>query len=127
MSAKVQIPAKSTSTKAERREDEAAAKEALAEQPRLRKTEEMNTELGNLAATLAQDEEDVFSDVPTEANRANPMVAPKSIDTEAGQGLAGAGAYRMVRPATSDRIEVPAPAAPERPANRVIIGIARKS
>jgi hypothetical protein len=125
----VQVPAKATGTQPERREDEAAAKAALAEQQKakLRKAAETSTELVSVAATLALDEEEVFSDVPTEANRANPMVAPSSVDAAAGQGLAGAGAYRMVRPATSDRIEVPTPAAPERPANRVIIGIARKS
>jgi hypothetical protein len=92
----------------------------------------IKADLASVAAAQAQDEDedDAFSDVPTEANRANPMVAPHAIDAEAGQGLAGVGAYRMVRPATSDRVEVPA--APERPAakpkaNRVIIGVARKS
>lgn len=125
MSAKVQVPAKAISTKAKRREDETAlAEQAKAQQM---KTAETSTELAGVAAALGQDEEDVFSEVPTEANRANPLVAPNSISPQAGQGLAGAGAYRMVRPATSDRIEVPAPAAPERPTNRVIIGIARKS
>jgi len=88
---------------------------------------EISAELASVAAALAADEDDVFSEVPTEANRANPMIAPNAMAPEAGQGLAGAGAYRMVRPAISDRIEIPAPAAPERPANRVIIGIARKA
>ena len=87
---------------------------------------EISAELASVAAALAQDEEDVFSEVPTEANRPNPMASPNSIDRHAGQEPAGAGAYRMVRPAISDRIDIPAPAAPERPANRVIIGIARK-
>ena len=129
MSAKVPMPAKATNTKAVCRKDETAANPALAEQQKaqLRKTAETSTELASVAAALAQDEEDAFSDVPTEANRANPMVAPQSMGAAADQGLAGAGAYRLVRPATSDRIEIPAPAAPERPANRVIIGIARKS
>jgi hypothetical protein len=85
-----------------------------------------------VAAALAGEEEDVFSEIPTVANRANPTGSSSEIDKEAGQGLAGPGAYRMVRPATSDRMEVPAPAARQRPAagrvaNRVIIGVARKS
>jgi len=83
-------------------------------------------------SALAGEEEDVFSEIPTVANRANPTGSSSEIDKEAGQGLAGPGAYRMVRPATSDRMEVPAPAARQRPAagrvaNRVIIGVARKS
>ena len=129
MSMKGQIAAKATSTQAESRQDETAAKTALAEQQKaqLRKTAGTSADLASPAMVQAQDEDDVFSEVPTEANRANPMAGPHSIDTKAGQGLAGAGAYRMVRPAISDRVEVPAPAAPERPANRVIIGIARKS
>jgi hypothetical protein len=129
MSTKGQIAAKATSTKAECRQDETTAKMALAEQQKAqpRKTAGTSADLASPAVVQAQHEEDVFSEVPTEANRTNPMVGPHSIDTKAGQGLAGAGAYRMLRPATSDRIEVPAPTAPERPANRVIIGIARKS
>ena len=88
---------------------------------------EISAELPGVATELAGDDEDAFCEIPTVANRANPTVSPSEIDKEAGQGLAGAGAYRMVRPATPDRIESPARAAPERPANRMIIGIARKS
>jgi hypothetical protein len=129
MSTKGQITAKAASTKAERRQDETTAKLALAEQQKaqLRKTAGTSADLASPAVMQAQDEDDVFSEVPTEANRASPMAGPHSIDTKAGQGLAGAGAYRMLRPAISDRVEIPAPTAPERPANRVIIGIARKS
>jgi hypothetical protein len=93
----------------------------------LARSAEISAEFAAVAAALAQDE-DAFSDVPTVANRANPTVSPGKIDKGEDQGLAGAGAYRLVRPATSDRIEVPAPAAPERPSvNRVVIGVARKS
>jgi hypothetical protein len=93
----------------------------------LARSAEISAEFAAVAAALAQDE-DAFSDVPTVANRANPTVSPGEINKEKGQGLAGAGAYRLVRPATSDRIEVPAPATPERPSvNRVVIGVARKS
>jgi hypothetical protein len=81
--------------------------------------------LATVAADAAQDE-DAFSNTPTIANRANPTGSPSKIDKQEGQGLAGAGAYRMLRPATSDRIELAAPA--KRPSgNRVIIGVARKS
>ncbi len=97
--------------------------------------EELAVELVDVAAALAEDD-DAFSEIPTVANRANPTTQasePASENDQAnGQGLTGAGAYRMVRPATSDRIDVPAPATHERPAtdraiNRVIIGVARKS
>ena len=89
---------------------------------------EISAELASVAAALAQDDEDAFSEIPTIANRANSTVSPSEIDKEAVPGPAGAGAYRLVRPATSDRIEVPVPAAPRRPiVNRVIIGVARKS
>jgi hypothetical protein len=86
---------------------------------------EIGAELACVAADMAQDE-DAFDNTPTVANRANPTVSPSKIGNQEGQGLAGAGAYRMVRPATSDRIEPAAPA--KRPSgNRVIIGVARKS
>ena len=92
---------------------------------------EISADLASVAIALAQDEEDGFSEVPTVANRANPTVSPSQqseIDKDGGQGLGGAGAYRMLHPATSDRIAVPSPTGADRPAaNRVIIGVARKS
>jgi hypothetical protein len=97
--------------------------------------EELAVELADVAAALSEDE-DAFNDTPTVSNRPNPTTQPSEPPSEpekvSDQGLTGAGAYRMVRPATSDRIDVPAPAAPGRPAadramNRVIIGVARKS
>jgi hypothetical protein len=82
-----------------------------------------------VAAVPAGDDE--FSDVPTESNRANPLSAPsdpgKETAQEKGQGLAGAGSYRLVRPATSDRIDVHPTPSPDRPTpHRVVIGVARK-
>jgi hypothetical protein len=103
-------------------------KETAERAAQVARSAEISAEFASVAAALGQDEEDVFGEIPTVANRANPTVSPEEIDKEEGQGLAGAGAYRMVRPATSDRIAVPAPAAPERPStNRVVIGVARKS
>ena len=88
---------------------------------------ETSAESASVAAALAQDEE-VFSEIPTVANRTNPTVSPSELDKNKDQGLGGAGAYRLLRPATSDRIAVPSPAVPDRPAaKRVIIGVARKS
>lgn len=91
-------------------------------------SQEIAVELASVAAALAEDD-DVFSDIPTVSNRANPAASPSEIDKDSGQGLAGAGSYRMVRPATSDRVAIPdPPSAPKRPSgNRVIIGVARKS
>jgi hypothetical protein len=117
------------STKAHRAERDGDGSPAATE-PRAAKLGVMadnGAELARQAAVLTDGEEDAFSDVPTVSNRANPTVSPNEIDKEAGQGLAGAGSYRMLRPATSDHLENPAPATPERPAKRVIIGIARKS
>ena len=80
-----------------------------------------------LASALLTGDEDAFGDVPTVGNGANPAALPTEADSGQSQGLSGAGAYRMVRPATSDRIAVPTPAPAERPnGNRVVIGVARK-
>jgi hypothetical protein len=92
--------------------------------------------LGNSVSTKSQDtagnrdgldeDEDLFTETPTIANRANPTASPSEVDKDAVQGLAGAGAYRMVRPAISDTLAPPAPT--KRPSgNRVIIGVTRKS
>lgn len=72
------------------------------------------------------EDEDPFTEIPTIANHANPTASPSEMDKDAVQGLAGAGSYRMVRPAISDTLAPPAPA--KRPSgNRVIIGVTRKS
>ena len=91
---------------------------------------EISADLASVVSALADDEDD-FSDVPTIANQAIPTAAPSDtgdeVAQETGQGLAGAGAYRLVRPAISDRIDVHPTPSPDRPTpNRVIIGIARK-
>jgi len=90
---------------------------------------ETSAEPDNVAAAPASDDE--FSDVPTESNRANPLSATsdpgKGPTQDSGQGLAGAGSYRLVRPATSDRIDVHPTPSPDRPTpHRVVIGVARK-
>jgi hypothetical protein len=101
--------------------------EAEQEAARMARSAEISAEFASVAAALCQDE-DAFRDVPTVANRANPTVPPSEVDTGEGLGLAGAGAYRLVRPATSDRVTVPTPAPPDRPsANRIVIGVTRKS
>ena len=90
-------------------------------------TDEINAELANVAAALADDDE--FSDVPTLANHSIPEAAPSARDIaqDNGQDIAGAGAYRMVRPATSDRIDVHPTPSPDRPTpRRVVIGVTRK-
>ncbi|HEX7505136.1 MAG TPA: hypothetical protein VF550_00085 [Polyangia bacterium] len=117
-----------TSAPAARRGAEAAAGRTTPRVAEPGLSAEISAELASVAAALAQDDEDAFSEIPTVANRANSTVSQSEIDREAGQGFAGAGAYCLVRPAISDRIEVPVPAAPKRPiANRVIIGVTRKS
>ena len=90
-------------------------------------TDELSVELASVAAALADDDE--FSDVPTVANHSIPEAAPsaKDIVQDNGQDLAGAGAYRMVRPATSDRIDVHPTPSPDRPTpRRLVIGVTRK-
>jgi hypothetical protein len=70
-------------------------------------------------------EAEAFVETPTVSNRANPI---NSTDESGNTATPeGAGSYRLVRPATSDRIDVRQPSAGEKTAsNRVIIGIARK-
>ena len=112
--------------------DAVAAREAVGTEmqaAQAARSAEVSAELASVAASLAQGE-DVFSEIPTVANRANPTLSPSQpseTDKDGGQGLGGAGAYRMVRPAISDRIGVPSPAGADRTAgNRVVIGVARK-
>jgi hypothetical protein len=124
---RAQTPSGSANAPTEHRDTEAedATKEAEQEAARLARSAEITVEFASVAAALCEGE-DVFSDVPTVANRTNPTASSSEIDE--GQGSAGAGAYRMVRPGTSDRIAVPAPATHQRPSgNRVIIGVVRRS
>ncbi len=71
----------------------------------------------------ADDEGDSFDEVPTVANRPNPAAAPaEALPAEKTPGI---GAYRMVRPATSDTLTPPAPSKPAK-SSRLVIGVARK-
>lgn len=76
-------------------------------------------------ATAPKDNQaDEFSEVPTVANRTNPTV---TADERSPASRVAAGAYRMVRPATSDTITAPLPPKIGRKTSRgVIIGVARK-
>lgn len=77
-----------------------------------------------------EEDEDVFKEIPTVANRANATVGPSS----GGAGASplegqhdGAGSYRLVRPTTSDVIDPPAAAKGDATAaRRLVIGTARK-
>jgi hypothetical protein len=81
-------------------------------------------------APAVEDDEDVFKEIPTVANRSNPTADPGG--AEAGESLTegkhdGAGTYRILRPTTSDVIETPAPTKVDpSAARRVVIGAARK-
>jgi hypothetical protein len=76
-----------------------------------------------------ESEDDLFREIPTVSNRANPTLESADNDfSPANEPHTGVGAYRLVRPATSDRIDVHQPTAGARTqSNRVIIGISRKS
>jgi hypothetical protein len=79
-----------------------------------------------------ESDDDPFREIPTVSNRANPTAEIESNDfAPANEPHTGVGAYRLVRPATSDRIE---PQQQQQPApgqktqgNRVVIGVARKT
>jgi hypothetical protein len=81
-------------------------------------------------SALTQEEEG-FDEIPTVANRANPTTSPGEAEEEEASSreiLAGAGAYRIVRPDTSDNIAARSVVgATQPPGKRAIIGIARKS
>lgn len=67
------------------------------------------------------EDDDAFDDVPTVANRPIPAVAT---DVPPPEPTPGIGSYRLVRPATSDAMPLPAQKTP-RP-TRVVLGVARK-
>jgi hypothetical protein len=78
----------------------------------------------------ADEDEDVFKEIPTVSNRANPTFADSahhesaSLPTDAHDG---AGTYRIVHPTTSDFIAPPAAIKIDADAaRRAIIGVARK-
>jgi hypothetical protein len=68
----------------------------------------------------ASDDSDGFDDVPTVANRPIPAA-----DVPPPEPTPGIGAYRMVRPATSDTVPTPPAPKPQKPI-RVVLGVARK-
>ena len=77
-----------------------------------------------------EDDGDLFKEIPTVANRANPTDVASAGDAGApsmeGQHE-GVGTYRLVRPTTSDVIDTPAPSKGDpNDARRLIIGGARK-
>jgi hypothetical protein len=72
--------------------------------------------------TSAPDDDDSFDDVPTVANRPMPTAVP---DVPPAEPTPGIGAYRLVRPATSDTVPPPPAAKPRKP-TRVVLGVARK-
>ena len=76
-----------------------------------------------------QEEED-FEEIPTISNRVNPTTSPGEAEEEVASSreiLAGAGAYRIVRPDTSDNLAAQSVVGAARPpGKRAIIGIARK-
>jgi hypothetical protein len=75
-----------------------------------------------------EETEDVFKEIPTVANRANPTAVAPAGDSAAQPGPPeGAGAYRILHPATSDVVETPATARAEAaPAKRMVLSPARK-
>jgi hypothetical protein len=106
-----------------------AAQVTTAEYPAV--GEEVDAELEPEDLEAAEDDaEDVFKEIPTEANRPNPMAGPAPIGPDGAAPAAppeGAGAYRLLRPTTSDVLDTPAPAKPETGRNKgLVIGSARK-
>jgi len=81
-------------------------------------------------APEVEEDEDVFKEIPTVANRANPTADPGSAEASESSTEGkheGAGTYRILRPTTSDVIETPAPTKVDpSAARRVVIGAARK-
>jgi hypothetical protein len=76
-------------------------------------------------------DEDAFEETPTVANRANPTSTAGAGGEEASSTAVpseGAGTYRIVRPATPDFVDTPAPTKTDPNASRrSIIGSTRKS
>jgi hypothetical protein len=76
--------------------------------------------------TAADEDEDVFKEIPTVANRALPV--PEAAPGESSPSPhETAGSYRLVRPTVSDFVAQPVATKMDPPAtNRVVIGSARK-
>jgi hypothetical protein len=73
--------------------------------------------------------DDEFGDEPTVSNLRHPALRAANADGDDEPSRTPTGAYRMLRPATSDRLNPndPAPsAAAQPPKKRTIIGITRK-
>lgn len=75
-----------------------------------------------------ESDDDPFHEIPTVSNRVNPTAEIENNDfAPTNEPHTGVGAYRLVRPATSDRIEPQQPTPGQKTqGNRVVIGIARK-
>lgn len=77
------------------------------------------------AQSTMSDDCDFLDDVPTVANRAKPS-APDGVAEGADKG-ARIGAYRMVRPSTSDTLACPPVNKTPKPAGKgIVIGVTRK-
>ena len=92
-------------------------------------TEAVTGEMPLIDVGLEADDEDVFKEVPTVANQANPTVGTLA---DGAPSLSGqhesAGTYRIVHPTTSDLIEPPAATKVDTGASkRLLIGPPRKS
>jgi hypothetical protein len=84
-----------------------------------------------MADEMAKDD-DEFGDEPTVSNLSNlrnPAAQPVSRDSENDPARTPTGAYRLVRPATSDRLDLadPSPSVPAKTAKkRTIIGVTHR-
>jgi hypothetical protein len=81
-----------------------------------------------MADEMAKDD-DEFGDEPTVSNLHNPAAQPVSRDSENDPARTPTGAYRLVRPTTSDRLDLadPSPSAPAKTAKkRTIIGVTHR-
>jgi hypothetical protein len=82
----------------------------------------------HLAATASpspDEEDDSFDDVPTVANRPKPALPDAGADAPPAERTPGIGAYRIVRPDTSDTLDPPETNKPQK-GSRIVIGVARK-
>jgi hypothetical protein len=70
---------------------------------------------------------DEFSDAPTVSSRHNPAVSPVSRDSESRAARTQTGAYRLIRPATSDHLDLADPlSAAKTVKKRTVIGVTRR-
>jgi len=76
----------------------------------------------------ADEPEDVFKEIPTVANRANPTAAPGTASPAAPPAPPeGSGSYRILRPLTSDIIDTPTTTKVDGgPSKRMVLSPARK-